>query len=79
MGLTDQTALHVADEVACTVHPAVLFSIVDHFSRREEDQQRVIGTLLGTVDEGSNVTGIQDLHPRKSNPELAATDGSRQK
>ena len=26
MGLTDQTSLHQADDVACTVHPAVLFS-----------------------------------------------------
>jgi len=56
MGLTDQTSLHVADEVACTVHPAVLFSIVDHYSRREEQQQRVIGTLLGTVDDAGKVT-----------------------
>lgn len=56
MGLTDQTSLHVAEEVACTVHPAVLFQIVDHYSRREEEQQRVIGTLLGTVDDNGMVT-----------------------
>lgn len=55
MGLTDQTQLHVSEEVACTVHPAVLFSIVDHYSRREEEQQRVIGTLLGTVDDEGKV------------------------
>lgn len=56
MGLTDQTALHEAEEVACTVHPAVLFSIVDHYSRREEEQNRVIGTLLGTIDDEKKVT-----------------------
>ena len=56
MGLTDQTALHDADEVACTVHPAVLFSIVDHYSRRDEEQNRVIGTLLGMVDDDKKVT-----------------------
>ena len=56
MGLTDQTSLHVSDEVACVVHPHVLFSIIDHYSRREENQQRVIGTLLGTVDDAGTVT-----------------------
>lgn len=56
MGLTDQTALHQADDAACTVHPAVLFSIVDHYSRREEDQNRVIGTLLGTIGDDGEVT-----------------------
>ena len=56
MGLTDQTSLHQADDVACTVHPAVLFSIVDHYSRREEEQNRVIGTLLGTIADDGEVT-----------------------
>jgi len=49
MGLTDQTALHVPGEVELTVHPVVLFSIIDHYSRRDDLQDRVIGTLLGTV------------------------------
>ena len=35
------------------VHPAVLFSILDHYIRRTEGQKRVIGTLLGIVDEVS--------------------------
>ena len=56
MGLTDQTSLHQADDAACTVHPAVLFSIVDHYSRREEEQNRVIGTLLGTIADDGKVT-----------------------
>jgi len=43
------TTLFAPGEVECTVHPVVLFSIVDHFSRRETDQERVIGTLLGHV------------------------------
>lgn len=49
MGLIDQTALHVPGELECLVHPVVLFSIVDHYSRRETGQDRVIGSLLGTV------------------------------
>lgn len=31
------------------VHPVVLFQIVDAFERRNEDSQRVIGTLLGEL------------------------------
>lgn len=41
--------LHVPGGVEVEVHPVVLFSVVDHYSRREEGQGRVIGTLLGTV------------------------------
>jgi translation initiation factor 3 subunit F len=31
-----------------TIHPVALFSILDHYLRRNDNQQRVIGTLLGT-------------------------------
>ncbi|PSR93783.1 hypothetical protein PHLCEN_2v4678 [Hermanssonia centrifuga] len=31
-----------------TVHPVALFTILDHYLRRTESQDRVIGTLLGT-------------------------------
>lgn len=30
------------------VHPIVVFSVLDHHTRRQEGQERVIGTLLGT-------------------------------
>lgn len=30
-----------------TIHPVALFSILDHYLRRKDDQERVIGTLLG--------------------------------
>jgi len=33
------------------VHPIVIFSILDHYLRRQEGQDRVIGTLLGTRTE----------------------------
>lgn len=39
------------------IHPVVLFSIVDGYERRSEDAQRVIGTLLGTIDK--NVVEIK--------------------
>ncbi|CAI5494629.1 unnamed protein product [Closterium sp. Naga37s-1] len=35
--------------VSATLHPSVLFSICDSFIRRNEDTQRVIGSLLGVV------------------------------
>lgn len=31
-----------------TIHPVALFSILDHYLRRTDAQDRVIGTLLGT-------------------------------
>ncbi|KZS88159.1 Mov34-domain-containing protein [Sistotremastrum niveocremeum HHB9708] len=34
-----------------TVHPVALFSILDHFLRRTDSQDRVIGTLIGTRNE----------------------------
>ncbi|KAI8871813.1 Mov34-domain-containing protein [Ramicandelaber brevisporus] len=51
--------------VSCTVAPAVLFSIVDHYLRRNSGQERVLGTLLGTVTPlaGSN-TGAKHVEIR---------------
>ena len=34
-----------------TIHPVALFSILDHYLRRTDTQDRVIGTLLGTRHE----------------------------
>jgi translation initiation factor 3 subunit F len=34
-----------------TIHPVALFSILDHYLRRKDDQERVIGTLLGVRNE----------------------------
>jgi translation initiation factor 3 subunit F len=36
-----------------TIHPVALFSILDHYLRRKDDQDRVIGTLLGVRSGGS--------------------------
>lgn len=41
-----------ATENSVRVHPVVLFTITDAFIRRKEDQERVIGTLLGTISDG---------------------------
>lgn len=54
MGLTDRTLLFdtVGAGVEANVEPVVLFSIIDHFSRRDEGQDFVIGTLLGSEENG---------------------------
>lgn len=42
-----------------TVHPSVLFSILDHYLRRNDVQERVIGTLLGIRNEDSTVIEVK--------------------
>jgi len=37
------------------IHPVVLFSILDNYIRRNENQERVIGTLLGNIHEDGTV------------------------
>jgi len=61
MGLTDKTTLHSVGQAQCHVRPVVLFSIIDHYSRREDGQERVIGTLLGT--EVNGVTQVCSCFP----------------
>ena len=47
---TSTTASH---HLQCKVHPVVIFSILDHFIRRNnENESRVVGTLLGSYIDG---------------------------
>lgn len=39
-----------------TIHPSALFTILDHYLRRKDAQERVIGTLLGVRTEESGGT-----------------------
>lgn len=39
------------DAPSLSVHPVVLVNIIDHFNRRHETGGRVIGTILGVIDE----------------------------
>jgi hypothetical protein len=48
-------------QVSVKVHPVVIFNILDHFIRRTEGQDRVIGTLLGVNVEG--VIEIRNCFP----------------
>jgi hypothetical protein len=43
-----------------TIHPTALFSILDHYLRRTDAQQRVIGTLLGTRSEGDDTVSVRN-------------------
>jgi translation initiation factor 3 subunit F len=69
------SSLFLEDSTRSTVnvHPVVVFSILDHFMRRDEEQERVIGTLLGSIHEGVvNITSCFPVpHAEKSGGEIA--------
>ena len=39
-------------ENSVRVHPVVLFTVCDAYIRRNDGQDRIIGTLLGTIADG---------------------------
>lgn len=43
----------------CVIHPSVIFTILDAYIRRDEDQTHVIGTLMGSVVD-TNLIEISD-------------------
>ncbi|RWS29832.1 eukaryotic translation initiation factor 3 subunit F-like protein [Leptotrombidium deliense] len=55
------------------IHPLVLFSILDAYERRHADQNRVIGTLLGSHDKSGNVemSNCFVVQHREANKEVA--------
>jgi len=60
---------------AYKLHPVVVFSILDHYKRRGEGQDRVVGTLLG--EKKGNFVYIKNCFPVPShivNEELAQVD-----
>lgn len=63
------SAFASSNDIVVKVHPMVLFSVLDHYLRRPENQKRVIGTLLGTVS--ANVVEITNSfavpHMEKNN------------
>ncbi|KAL5012721.1 hypothetical protein ScPMuIL_011272 [Solemya velum] len=62
----------MASSLVCTVHPVILFSIVDSYERRNEDAKRVIGTLLGTCEKGVvEVTNCFAVPHNESEDEVA--------
>ncbi|SCM20251.1 eukaryotic translation initiation factor 3 subunit F, putative [Plasmodium chabaudi chabaudi] len=45
--------------IKCIVHPSVIFTILDSYLRRDEDQTHVIGTLMGSIID-TNLVEISD-------------------
>lgn len=52
----------IGAQISVKVHPVVVFSILDHYARRGEKQDRVIGTLLGTLS-SDGVVEIKNNFP----------------
>ena len=48
----DALFLKTGARASVSLHPGVLFSVLEHNMRRDEGQKRVIGTLLGVEDDG---------------------------
>ncbi|KAK5127424.1 hypothetical protein LTR85_006763 [Meristemomyces frigidus] len=67
--------------VAVTIQPQALFSILDHASRRPADQERVIGTLLGTRSEDGTEVEIRNCYavPHTETQEQVEVDMDYQK
>ncbi|KAK4549796.1 hypothetical protein LTR36_005097 [Oleoguttula mirabilis] len=67
--------------VAVTIQPQALFSILDHASRRPADQERVIGTLLGTRSEDGTEVEIKNCYavPHTETQEQVEVDMDYQK
>mmetsp|Transcript_57849 Transcript_57849/g.141880 ORF Transcript_57849/g.141880 Transcript_57849/m.141880 type:complete len:308 (+) Transcript_57849:67-990(+) len=59
---------------SCQLHPVVLFEILDHYTRRNVDQGRVIGALLGSHNSDGTIT-LKNSFPMMtdmtSHPEFA--------
>lgn len=60
--------------VSVKVHPVVLFSICDAFIRRNDKQERVIGTLLGNVIDGVVHVKSSYVVPHNESQDQVAVD-----
>ncbi|KAF2745678.1 Mov34-domain-containing protein [Sporormia fimetaria CBS 119925] len=67
--------------LSVSVHPQAIFSILDHSLRRPQDQDRVIGTLLGTRSEDGTEIEIRNCYavPHTETAEQVEVDMDYQK
>ena len=74
--LVDSISVSRTEIPSVTVHPVALFSILDHYLRRKDEQARVIGTLLGTVSDSGEVE-IRSSYavPHSESEQQVAIDG----
>ena len=79
LGLSDcvnPISISRAEVSSVTVHPVALFSILDHYLRRKDEQARVIGTLLGTVSDSGEVEVRSSFAvPHSESEQQVAIDG----
>ncbi|KAL7752189.1 hypothetical protein RI367_002234 [Sorochytrium milnesiophthora] len=57
------TSLSPAPSVSCVVSPVVLLSIVEHYTRRQDNQESVCGAILGTRSEDGSILYIRNAFP----------------
>ena len=76
LDLIDLISVSRTEISSVTVHPVALFSILDHYLRRKDEQARVIGTLLGTVSDSGEVE-IRSSYavPHSESEQQVAIDG----
>ncbi|KAH7125237.1 eukaryotic translation initiation factor 3 subunit F [Dendryphion nanum] len=67
--------------LAVVIQPQAIFSIIDHATRRPSDQERVIGTLLGTRSEDGTEIEIRNCYavPHTETAEQVEVDMDYQK
>jgi len=55
--MTDVGFLQLAtpNAVSCSLHPVVMFEVLDHYTRRNTEDGRVVGALLGSVNADGSV------------------------
>ena len=56
------------------IHPVVLFNVVDNYERREDNNKRVIGTLLGRYDKGTVIISESFAVPHQETEEEVSMD-----
>ena len=75
--MTSSAAVPTADGFAlCSVHPVVLFTVTDSYTRRAAGQPRVVGALLGSREGRKLVVRQAYTVPHSEANEQVRSDGS---
>lgn len=70
---TSNSSFFLSNTPTYRVHPVVIFSILDHYQRRNDGQTRVVGTLLGQHHEGGVIEVKQAFPVPHEEEEESAT------
>ena len=75
--MTSSAAVPTADGFAlCSLHPVVLFTVADAYTRRAAGQPRVVGALLGSYEGRKLVVRQAYTVPHSEANEQVRSDGS---